>query len=144
MTIDEKQNFIISIDEELLLGGVIISEWTSYLARDAETAFVHGANLAAILCAIAAIESHLRYEYFPKEVNQKKLFKMIEMADFDDNFRSELHKLRQFRNSWIHVQDPSDDQLLLERPDYESIRLENLAKEAIRTMLIVLYSNQSV
>lgn len=60
----DKWDYIIDLDEELLLGGVILSEWTTYLAKDAEIAFCNVANLSSILACQAAIESHLRFDYF--------------------------------------------------------------------------------
>lgn len=34
MTHDEKLNLIINLDEELLKGGVALSEWATFLIRD--------------------------------------------------------------------------------------------------------------
>jgi len=62
MTEDERRAFIFALDEELLKGGIILSEWTTFLAKDAEGALCLGAYLASILTAAAAIESHLRFE----------------------------------------------------------------------------------
>lgn len=62
-----KWEFILQIEEELLMGGVILSEWSVFLAKDTEIAYCAGANIAAILAAQATIESHLRYEYFDPE-----------------------------------------------------------------------------
>ncbi|MEH2404453.1 hypothetical protein [Nostoc sp.] len=54
MNEQEKWNYINTLEDELLLGGVILSEWSTFLAKDAELAFCSRANLAAI-------ESHFRY-----------------------------------------------------------------------------------
>lgn len=64
MTEKPKWDYIIQLDEELLLGGVMLSEWTTFLVKDAEIAFCSGAYLASILASQSAIESHLRYDYF--------------------------------------------------------------------------------
>ena len=64
MTEQDKWDYINDLDEELLQGGVILSEWTTFLVKDAEMAFCVGANLASILACQAAIESHLRFDYF--------------------------------------------------------------------------------
>jgi len=50
-----------SLDEELLRGGAAFSEWFTFIANDADIAFVHGAHLAAIFTAAA--ETYLRAEY---------------------------------------------------------------------------------
>lgn len=143
MTEREKWDYIINLDEELLLGGAILSEWTTFLAKDAETAFCSGANLSSILTCQAAIESHLRFDYFdPKESKDWGFYLLIENSSLDDDLKSELHELRKFRNKWVHVKDPTDDSDLLERPEYHESELQEFAYKTIRTMLTTLYSNQ--
>jgi len=143
MNEDEKWNYINSLDEELLRGSVFTSEWSVFLARDAETAYCKGANLAAILAAIAAIETWLRWGYsssFPKKY--PTLFEMIEESDFPDDLKNELHMLRKYRNKWVHVDNPDDDETLVSKPEYVESEMENRAKSAIKLMLQVLYFEQ--
>jgi hypothetical protein len=119
MTEAQKWDYISKLDEELLLGGVELSEWTTFLAKDAEIAFCSGAYLSSILACQAAIESHLRYEYFAgKNTKNWVFFDLIEKSQMNDNLKSELHALRQYRNKWVHVNDAYDDSQLLERPEY--------------------------
>jgi len=49
MNKDERWKHLVALDEELLKGGVILSEWCSFIVREADSAFVHGAHLASIL-----------------------------------------------------------------------------------------------
>jgi len=143
MTEQEKWEYIIELDEELLKGGVILSEWTTFLAKDAETAFCSNANLSSILACQAAIESHLRYEYFDaRESKGWGFYQLIEKSSLEDNLKSELHELRKFRNRWVHVEDPSDDSDLLSRPEYHEDELMQFAKKSVRIMLKALYANQ--
>lgn len=145
MNEQEKWNYINMLEEELLLGGVIISEWSNFLAKDAELAFCSGANLAAILAAQAAIESHLRYEYFdPVQTKGWGLYRLLENAQLPVDLNNSLHKLRQFRNRWVHVEDPTQDAHLLNKPEYYEEELEEMAKLAIKSMLRVLYMEQWV
>ena len=145
MTEQEKWDYINRLEEELLLGGVVISEWSIFLAKDAELAFCSGASLAAILAAQAAIESHLRYEYFdPVQTKGWGLYRLLENVQLPLSLKSNLHKLRQFRNQWVHVEDPAYDSDLLDKPEYYSAELEEMAKLAIESMLKVLYIEQSV
>lgn len=147
MDITEEQNwdYINQLDEELLLGGVILSEWTTFLAKDAETAFCSGAYLAAILASQAAIESHLRYDYFNlADTKRWSFYDLIEKANLDSELIKELHHLRKYRNKWVHVNDPSNDNELLERPEYYEAELAYFSKTTIRTMLKILYSNPAV
>jgi hypothetical protein len=142
-TEQEKWDFIIELEETLLQGGVILSEWSSFLVRDAMTAWCSGANLAAILSAQAAVESHLRYEYFgPEKSKGCGLFKMLQEAPLEEDVSNSLDKLRRFRNQWVHVNDPSNDQDLLKRPEYHESEIEEMAKLAIESMMRVLYTEQ--
>lgn len=143
MTEQERWDYIIEIDEELLKGGVMLSEWTTFLAKDAETAFCSNANLSAILACQAAIESHLRYEYFDaKESKSWGFYQLIEKSSMSSDLKLELHELRRFRNKWVHVEDPSDDSDLIGRPEYHEEELMKFSKKSIRTMLKTLYVNQ--
>lgn len=145
MTEQEKWDYIIALDEELLNGGVMLSEWTTFLVKDAEIAFCHGANLSCVLTCQAAIESHLRFECFnPKETKSWGFYLLIENSSLSNELKLELHDLRIFRNKWVHVKDPSNDDDILERPEYHENELMDFAKKAIRTMLKTLYTNQTI
>lgn len=143
MTEKQKWEYINRLDEELMLGGVVLSEWTTFLAKDAEIAFCSGAYLSSILASQAAIESHLRYEYF-SDNNTKKwsLFNLIENSQLDNTLKSELNDLRVYRNKWVHVNEVEEDSQLLEKPEYYEAELFEISKRAIKSMLRVLYSNQ--
>lgn len=142
---EEKWEYIISLDKELLLGGVILSEWSVQLIKDAEIAFCKGAYLASILSAQAGIECHLRYEYFePKKTKNWGFSNLIDNSPLSDDIKIELHKIRKFRNKWVHVKDPIDDENLLSRPDYYQEEMEKMAKSTIKTMLRVIYQEQFV
>jgi len=138
-----KWEYINKLDEELLVGGVILSEWSTFLVREAETAFCNGANLAAILVAVAGIESHLRFEYFSDPSERKyRLYGLIENAPIPHELKEDLHKLRKYRNKWVHVEDPSHDEELLSRPEYVEEELEKMAQTAIKALLQTIYLEQ--
>jgi hypothetical protein len=143
MSEQERWDDIINLDEQLLKGGVILSEWTTFLAKDAGTAFCSNANLSSILACQAAIESHLRYEYFDAKVSKGWGFnQLIEKSSLNNDLKTELHELRKFRNKWVHVEDPSEDSDLLNRPEYHENELMEFAKKSIRIMLKTFYVNQ--
>lgn len=145
MTEEQKWDYINQLDEELLIGGVILSEWTTFLVKDAETAFCSGAYLASILASQAAIESHLRYDYFNStETKGWTFYDLIEKSNLKSELKNELHVLRKYRNKWVHVNDPSNDNELLERPEYYETELADFSKTTIKSMLKILYSNQFV
>ena len=131
-----------SLDEKLLKGGVILSEWCSFIVRESDLAFVHGANLASILTAVSGIETYLRSEYGEK--GRSSLFELIDGAPIAGDLRSDLHKLRKYRNKWVHVNDPWDDQRLLDTPDESEKELEGMALFAARALRRTIYENQRV
>lgn len=145
MTEEQKRDYVLKLDEELLKGGVILSEWTTFLAKDAETAFYSEANLASILASQATIEAHLRYEYFnPTECRNWSFYELIENSNLTEELKESLHRIRKYRNKWSHVKEPTNDEDLLERPEYYADELEDMAKYGIKAMLEVLYLNQFI
>jgi hypothetical protein len=138
MTEDEKWNFIVSLDDESLRGGVILSEWSAFLVRDADTAFAGGAHLATILTSLAGIESHLKYD--ESSARRERLVELINAASISDSLRTELHALRRYRNKWVHVSDPHEDTDLLKNPGAHDAELEEMAKRAVRALRETLYS----
>ena len=135
----ERLNYILSLDEELLKGGVILSEWCSFIVRESDLAFVHGANLASILTAVSGIETYLRSEYVRTE--RSNLFELINDAPIADDLRSDLHTLRKYRNKWVHVNDPWDDQSLIDTPEEAEKELEEMALFAAKALRRTIYEN---
>ncbi|MCK9218249.1 MAG: hypothetical protein M0P77_10100 [Firmicutes bacterium] len=58
MNEEEKWNYIVCLDEELLKGGIIISEYVAELIRNADISFVYGADIK--ITSVAAIEVYLK------------------------------------------------------------------------------------
>jgi hypothetical protein len=142
MNEDERWNYILSLDDDFLKGGVILSEWCSFIVRGSDLAFVHGANLASILTAVSGIETYLRAEYAEKD--QSTLFELINSAPIAHDLCSDLHTLRKYRNKWVHVNDPWDDQRLLNAPEESEKELEEMALFAAKTLRRIIYANQWV
>jgi hypothetical protein len=139
----EKWEYILELDDELLTGGVTLSEWSTFLIRNADIAFCSGANLAAILTAVAGIESHLRFEYCDSSCGKRQgLYDLIESSPIGDQLAQELHSLRKYRNQWVHVNEPKDDQALLESPSIIEEEIEDVAKNAIKLLRKVIYLEQ--
>lgn len=145
MSSDAKWEFSVSLDEQYLKGGVMLSEWTASLVRDADTAFCSGAYLSAVLSAQAAMECHLRYEYSSYH-NSDRLgfYDLIEQSPIDAELRVELHRIRRFRNRWVQLNDPHDDDDLLARPEYHERQLEEFAAFTIEQLRRVIYLEQCV
>jgi hypothetical protein len=112
MNEEERWTFITALDDELLKGGVILSEWCSFIVRETDIAFAAGAHLAAIVTAMAGIETYLRSEYGADQ--RMSLYALIEHSPVVETLKGDIHALRKFRNRWVHVPDPQDDQDVLE------------------------------
>ena len=137
MTQDERASVLLTLEDELLKGGVIVSEWSCFITREADTAFVQGAFLASILTSVAAIETHLRFEYGNEK--QMRLAELIDCSDLDGNLKSDLHKLRRYRNKWVHVHDPSEDTEIQTHPEHYEAELEEMALFGIKTLAQTIY-----
>lgn len=140
MTESERWAYLTALDEELLVGGVVLSEWTSEIVRQSDVALVHSAPLASILTAVAAIESQLRAEAGAEAPS--RLIDLINEADLADELRAELHRLRRYRNRWVHVNDPWNDEPLLVHLGATHAELEEVALDAARLLRRVLYSDR--
>lgn len=139
---ETRWNEIASLDEELLRGGVILSEYCALLVRNADLAYVHGAYLAAIVMATASIETHLRAE---TEGSQHiRLVDLIEISGLAATTRESVNALRRVRNRWVHVEDPWDDSTLISHPDEFEQELEAMARRALRILREVLYDNPCI
>lgn len=138
MNANQRLDYLVKLDEKLLKGGVITSEKSAILIRNADLAFVNEAHLASILTAVSAIESHLRSEY-PSQ--GKRLADLIDSADLEDDLKSELHAIRKFRNLWVHVEDPWDDQFFLENPEEVEVKFLEMTKRSLTALRRTVYSN---
>ena len=138
MSEDKLWDFIVGLDDDLLKGGVIESEYTGALIRSADLAFVGEAWLACIITSIAVVESYLRSE--SKEKKQR-LVDLIDSSGLGADLISELHELRRYRNSWVHVSDPWNDDSV-EYTEENERRLEEMARRCLIAMRKTVYSNQ--
>jgi hypothetical protein len=142
MTECERWAHLIALDDELLKGGVILSEWCTFIVRDADTAFASGAHLAAILTAVSGIETYLRSEH--SETGRKRLVDLINSAQIAAELKTDLHVLRKYRNKWVHVDSPWEDEKPLEHPKTVEGELEEMAFFAVRALRRTIYENQWV
>ena len=142
MNQDERWAQIIALDEELLKGGVILSEWCNFIVREADVAFAAGAHLASILTAVSGIETYLRSEH--SESGKERLVELINCASINAGLKADLHALRKYRNKWVHIDEPLNDASLLEHPEETEQELERMAFFAARLLRRTIYENQWV
>lgn len=138
MNEEQRWEHLLALDEELLLGGAMVSEWCAFVVREADTAFAKGANLASVLTAVSGIETHLRAE---QGNASSRLVDLIDQASLPYDLRRDVHRLRRYRNKWVHV-DPSDDQEVLNNPGRFEAELEEMAFFAARVLRRVIYTDQ--
>lgn len=135
----DRLQYLVQLDEELLVGGVILPEWCSLIVRETDIAFVCGANLATILTAVSAIETYLRSESSARPL---QLSSLIDHSALPDDLRADLHGLRKYRNRWVHVQSPWQDGSLLANRDTVYQELEEMARVAVKVLRQTIYSVQ--
>jgi hypothetical protein len=137
---DDPWEFLLKLDEELLIGGVILSEWCTFIVRDHDTAFASGAHLSSILAAVSGIETYLRSEYGGEK--KQSLHDLINSSPIKPELKDDLHRLRKYRNRWVHVEAPWADEELLDNPDKYEQELEEMGKFAARALRRTIYENQ--
>lgn len=138
MTEEDKWQYLVDLDEHLLQGGVILSEWAAFLIKDADMAFVAGAHLASILTGLAGVETLLRGE---SGRSKQRLVDLIEESDLDEDLKRDLQLLRKYRNKWVHVSDSWDDEALLKSPEDHESELEEMAKRCAVALRRTIYKN---
>jgi hypothetical protein len=129
-------DYIVALDDELMKGGYVLPEWAFLLTKEADTAFVSGAPVAAVLTAHAAVEAYLRGEG-GRERNSAEL---IDGSGLPEDLVADLHRVRRYRNRWVHVDDPWDDRGELEEPEGMAEQAVGMARLALRSLRRVLYS----
>jgi hypothetical protein len=143
MTKAERERYIANMDETLFQGmSVEFSVWAHFLILDSDLAFVKGAYLAALVTAICAIETQLRFDHAnPGE--HLTFSKLIDIAPLSPDEKAELHELRKFRNKWVHVSDPWDESLIehVATPDGINQDLEPWALRAVTALRKAFYWN---
>ena len=128
----EREAYLLSLDDELLIGGVILSEWCSEIVRQADLAFIGSADLAVVLTAVAGAETHLRSEYATGK--RQRLANLIDESPIKTELKADLHRLRRYRNKWVHVDQPWNDGPLIERPEAVGTELKDMAVFACRVL----------
>ena len=134
---EKRAEYLLSLEDKFLQGGVILSEWCNFIVIEASNAFIAGANLAAILTSTAGIETYLRAEYSSKK--EERFYFLIENSMLKEELKNKLHKLRKYRNQWTHIKDPWDDDSLLEYPDKVNKELEKMSYFAMNCLFEVIF-----
>jgi hypothetical protein len=142
MDAEQRWAALLALDDEMLKGGVMLSEWCNRIVVDSDTAYAVGAFVASILTGMSGIETYLRAE--DAGSGRRRLVDLIEASSLPADLKSDLHLLRRYRNKWVHVDDPNDDSVLLDEPDSMERELEAMAWLAVRAIRRTIYSVQWV
>ena len=139
----DREQYVNDLWELHHLGGLTISEYATFMARDCATAFYAGADLATLLTACSTVETYLR-----SEGNSAKSYStfndLIDQSGLSVELISDLHEIRKYRNRWVHVNEPDNDIILLDQPELVEAEIEKFAILALKSMVRTLCSNQWV
>lgn len=69
---------------------------------------------------------------------------LINQAGIDADLKTDLHTLRKYRNKWVHVDSPWEDEELVKNPKFIEGELEEMAFFAVRLLRRTIYENQWV
>lgn len=136
----DKQNFINELWESELKGGIVISEYSAFLARDAEAALISGAYIATVMVCCAAIESHLRFD----GGQGHSLSELSRSFGLSEDLARDIDVVRRFRNQWVHVKKPEIDDELQSNPDAVTELCQDMAMLSYKCLVGALCSNQFV
>jgi hypothetical protein len=142
--ISNRTSLVQSLWDENMRGGAILSEFSIFLATDAESAFQADADLSTIFTACAAIETHLRFENSSRTKEKVTFAQMTDSQGLPVELKENLAKLRKFRNTWIHVENPNFDIELQIEPEIVHSELAEMSELAIKLMVQVLCADQFV
>ncbi|NBB78612.1 MAG: hypothetical protein GVY36_04100 [Verrucomicrobia bacterium] len=111
------------------------SEWVTKLSYDAIEAFLHHLDIASILTTTATIETLLRLE----DPNIRNFRRLIERSKLNEGDKLRLNSLRAYRNQWVHVNKPFDDEHLHTNTKNAEEELSYMAKTGIEVMYTLIY-----
>ena len=82
-------------------------------------------QVGLIITGLAGVETHLRGE---GGLSNQRLVELIDGSDLEEDLKQELQVLRKYRNKWVHVAEPWDDDALLASPEKHESELEGMAR----------------
>ncbi|HVA51169.1 MAG TPA: hypothetical protein VNH11_32810 [Pirellulales bacterium] len=140
MSDERRWEWLVQLDDELLMGGIMTSDFAAELIRNADLCFVHDAFVACLITCGATIETWLREE----GTHGNRFVDLIDASDFDAATKTEMHALRKERNLWVHIDDPWEDHDVEEQYSNGHSELKAKCESALRLMRTVVYSTPFV
>lgn len=93
---------MLAIQDDVLKGGICIQDWTTFQLENAYISYCAGANLSCIIMCQASIESFMRDD---EHLSNRSFYDLIESCSYSLEIKNKLHKLRNYRNKWTHINE---------------------------------------
>lgn len=101
-----REKILLALQDEVLKGGICVQDWTTYQLENAYLSFCAGAYLSCIVMCQAAIESFMRDD---ERLTDCSFYNLVENSSYDSELKMKLHKLRNYRNSWTHINEHEEE-----------------------------------
>lgn len=128
--INKREQTLLDIQDDVLKGGICVQDWTTFQLENAYISYCAGANLSCVVMCQAAIESYMRDD---EQLSDRSFYDLIENCSYDQEMKKKLHKLREYRNHWTHINEQKQEFVI----DYEE--LEEMALFSYRLALEVFH-----
>lgn len=127
---DKREIILLAIQDEVLKGGLCVQDWTTFQLENAYISYCAGATLSCIIMCQAAIESYMRDD---EQLSDRSFYDLIEKCSYNQVIKGKLHKLREFRNKWTHINEQNNEFVI------DNKELEEMAIFSYRLALDVFH-----
>lgn len=127
---NKREKVLLDIQEDVLKGGICVQDWTTFQLENAFISYCAGATLSCVIMCQTAIESYMRDD---EQLNDRSFYKLIDNSSFDQEMKIKLHKLREYRNKWVHMNEQVNEFVI----DYKE--LDDMAQFSYRLALNVFH-----
>jgi len=128
---NKREKVLLDIQEDVLKGGICVQDWTTFQLENAYISYCAGATLSCIIMCQTAIESYMRDD---ERLTDRSFYELIDNCSFNLEMKENLHKLREYRNKWVHINEQVDEFFI----DYKE--LDEMAQFSYRLALEVFHS----
>lgn len=125
-------------DEELLKGGIVLSEWFLSLFEKPISHSLKEHVWPPLSPPVRALKPVFG---LPVLKNNGCLLDLADGSPLSDNLKTDLHNLRKYRNSWIRVDNPRSNNMHNENAENIEIQLECTAFFGARVERRTIYSD---
>ena len=103
---NQREQSLLDIQDEVLKGGICVQDWTTFQLENAYVSYCAGAKLSCIIMCQAAIESYMRDD---EQLSDRSFYDLIEKCSYNQEMKEKLHKLREYRNKWTHINEQNNE-----------------------------------